>query len=453
MNIKFSQLLEMLRASFWFIPSVMVVSAIILSFLTLELDSSWKYELIGTFGWTYVQDAEGSRATLSTIAGSMVSVTTTAFSIVIVALQLASSQLGPRLLRNFIRDRGNQIVLGTFIATFVYSLLILRTIRAEEDRHFLPQISVTLAVVLAILSLGVLIYFIHHTAESIQADHVIAEVSDELHKAITRLFPEELGQGKPEHRNLQADIPTDFNDSAYPISVQKQGYFQTIDEQQLIEIAQNYNLVLRLNYRPGDFLMRGDPLIEVWPRDEMNKDLAQKFEKTFIIDSLRTQQQDIKFVVDQLVEIASRALSPGLNDPFTAIRCIDRLGAALSYLAQRKIPSPYRYDEQNHLRIIAYPVTFSDITNTAFNQIRQYGCSHPAVVIRLLETLSNIAFYTQDSQAKAALRRHADAIKSSSLESILEEGDRRDIEEKYKAVLSALADQTLFRSPSNSSLD
>lgn len=291
-----------------------------------------------------------------------------------------------------------------------------------------------------------LIYFIHHTAESIQADHVITEVSDELHKAIIRLFPEELGQDKPEHKNIKADIPTDFNDSAYPISVQKQGYLQTIDDQQLIKIAKNHNLVVRLNYRPGDFLMRGDPLIEVWPKDAINKDLAKKLEKTFIIDSLRTQQQDIKFVVDQLVEIASRALSPGLNDPFTAIRCIDRLGAALSHLAQRKIPSSYRYDDQNHLRIIAHPVTFAEVTDTAFNQIRQYGCSHPSVVIRLLKTLSNIAFYTQDSQAKAALRRHADSIKSSSLESILEEGDRRDIEEKYQAVLSALKNQTIFRS-------
>lgn len=440
MNIKLIKLWDSLSSSFWFVPTLMVVAAILLSIATLSLDQAFKSEIIQTFGWTYTRGPAGSRAILSSVAGSMITVATTAFSITIVALQLASSQFGPRLLRNFMRDRGNQLVLGTFIATFVYCLLVLRTINGVNEHEFVPNISVTCGILLAIASLGVLIYFIHHAAESIQADNVIAGVGDELKEAIDRLFPKKLGRKPPEDQQQlkDQDIPAEFEQDACLVKSADSGYLQAIDDNRLMEIAHSHNLLIRLQHRPGNFVIQGSDLVMVWPGEKVNKKLAKKIKDAFIFGRQRTQQQDVEFVVNQLVEIAVRALSPGVNDPFTALRCIDHLGAGLSYLAEREIPSPYRYDEDNQLRVIAHPVTFAGMTDSAFNQIRQYGLSSVAVIIRLLDTITVIAPHTHDKSNRMALLRHAHMIQRGSQEVVTEECDRKDIEQRYQSAVRAL---------------
>lgn len=437
MNIKFSNFWDSLRESFWFVPTLMVAFAIVLSFVTIALDEG-DTECFTKFGWTYTRGADGARAILSTVAGSMISVATTAFSIVIVALQLASGQFGPRLLRNFMRDTGNQVVLGTFIATFMYCLLVLRTINAGEN-SFVPHISVTFGIVLAIASIAVLIYFIHHAATSIQAQHVIAEVGHDLDETIDRLFPKKIGRGAPEHkRRMEEDIPADFERDACPIRASGSGYIQAVDDEELMKIATENNLIVRLNYRPGNFVVQGSNLVMVWPSERVNKKLTQKINDTFILGNQRTSTQDVEFSVNQLVEIAVRALSPGINDPFTAIRCIDQLSAALCHLVQKDIPSPYRYDQDNKLRVIADPVTFRGMTDAAFNQIRQYGQSSVAVTIRLLEAIAVIAAHTHNNNNRAALLRQANMIERGSHEGVSEELDRKDVEERYQAAVKAL---------------
>ncbi|MCY7283707.1 MAG: DUF2254 domain-containing protein, partial [Cyanobacteria bacterium CAN_BIN43] len=345
MKTKFSKLLDSLHSSFWFVPTLMVVLAIGLSFLTIQIDQSANTEIIGNLGWAYALGPNGSRAILSAIAGSMVSVATTAFSITIVALQLASSQFGPRLLRNFMQDTGNQIVLGTFISTFVYSLLVLRTINGVAENEFVPHIAVTCGIGLAIASIGVLIYFIHHSASSIQVDQVVSKVGCELDDVIDRLFPKQIGRGASKQRNepLMGDIPANFDRDARPIQAASSSYVQAIDTDQLMQIATEGNLLLQLQKRPGDFVVKGSPLAIVYPAEAVNKKLAEQINSAFVVGSQRTDRQDIEFSINQLVEIASRALSPGINDPFTAVRCVDQLSAALCHLAQKEIPSAYRY--------------------------------------------------------------------------------------------------------------
>ena len=210
---KLSKLWDSLHSSFWFVPTLMVLLAIALSFITIWIDHSREATIVQRIDWAYSLGPNGSRAILSAIAGSMVSVATTAFSITIVALQLASSQFGPRLLRNFMQDTGNQIVLGTFISTFVYSLMVLRTINGVEKDEFVPHLAVTIGLVLAIASVGVLIYFIHHSALSIQVNHVIKLVGDDLDGAIDRLFPERIGRNTSKHLEEEslAAIPADFD--------------------------------------------------------------------------------------------------------------------------------------------------------------------------------------------------------------------------------------------------
>lgn len=438
MNIQLGKVWDSLHTSFWFVPTVMVLLAIGLAMTTIYFDETGK-DWIGEFDFFYTRGPEGAREILSTIASSMMTVAVTAFSITIVALQLASSQFGPRLLRNFMRDTGNQIALGTFISTFIYCLLVLRTIRTQEEgADFVPHISVVCSVLLALASLAVLIFFIHHTADSIQAETVITEVGQDLDNCIERLFPSKIGQEKSNSQQHQSNIPANFDQETYPILSVKSGYLQAIDQDILMKMAVENNLLLRLQHRPGHFIVQKEPLLTVWPSSKVNKKLVKKLKAAFIIGKQRTQQQDVEFSVNQLVEIAIRALSPGINDTFTAIRCIDQLTANLSHLAEKNIPSGYRYDDKDKLRVIAEVVTFPDILDTAFNQIRQNSRSNVAVTIRLLEAIAIIAKHTYTQSDHDALLRHVKMIERGSQELFSETQDIQDIKSKYEAAMRAI---------------
>ncbi len=450
-NLQLSKIWDTLRSSYWFVPSIMVGMAVMLAFLMLGLDRAGFYGPIEKWGWIYTGGPDGARAVLSTIAGSMVSVTATAFSITIVALQLASSNFGPRLLRNFMQDTGHQIVLGTFISTFIYSLLVLRTVHSSGEgyKEFVPQVAVTTSMVLAIANVGVLIYFIHHASTIIQASHVISEVSDELDDAIERLFPEKIGHGVSGKQQREQIIPQ-FDSDGFSIQSMGRGYIQGIDEILLMKIACEYDIVVFILNRPGKFVIPGNYLVTISAGETAKKEgekpdlklLKKKINRAFILGKERTEQQDIEFPIDQLVEIALRALSPGINDPFTAIRCIDRLSAGLAQLASRKFPSAYRYDEDNNLRVVANPITFAKLTNTAFNQIRQSSATDIAVIIRLLEAIAAISYFTHCPEDKTALLRHADMILRGSCNNFAQGEDQKDIETQYQMVVKALKHNT-----------
>ncbi len=437
-NVKISKLWDQLHSSYWFIPAVMAVVATALAFTMLNLDRTSKVDI--DYWWVYGGGADGARSLLGSVAGSMISVAATAFSITIVALQLAASNFGPRLLRNFMQDTGNQVVLGTFIGTFIYCLLVLRTIHGEGDGYeqYVPQLSVTVGTLLAIISIGVLIYFIHHASTIIQASYVIQNVSEDLHSAIERLFPEKIGHGEPEDSLGVEEIPISFEEEALPIRANGTGYLQAIDDEELMEIACKHNLLVRLNVRPGKFLIQGSNLALVFPGKKVNQKLTKQINDAFILGKERTEQQDIEFPIDQLVEIALRAISPGINDPFTAIRCIDRISAGLCHLVQRDFPSPYRYDKNKKLRFIAKGVDFQGLVDRSFNQIRQYGKSDAGVTIRLLEAIATIATYTNNSKYQASLCHHADMILQDSREELSQEQDRKDVEESYYQVIKNL---------------
>ena len=426
---------ELVRSSYWFLPTLMTGLAIGLSYLTVTLDHlavSTQSELLV---WVYGGGADGARTFLSTLAGSMITMASVTFSITIVALSLASSQFGPRLLVNFMRDTGNQVVLGTFIATFVYCLLVLRTVRSVGENTFVPHISVTVAVFMALASLGLFIYFIHHVSVSIQVQNVIASIERELNAAIERLFPDKKSYLSFEYelRN-EDDVPDDFDQGAQPVTATNSGYIQSIDNESLVKLAVEHDLLLRLEHRPGNFVASKNDLVKVWPNEHFEERLSENINKAFTLGAQRLHLQDVEFAIDQLVEIALRALSPGINDPFTAMACVDRLGVALAHLAERQIPSGYRYDEEDKLRLIAHAVTFEGLVETAFNQIRQFCRSSPAVTIRLLETIAVIAAHADTQTEREALRKQAKMIKQGSDEAISEEHDRQDVEERYQII-------------------
>jgi uncharacterized membrane protein len=311
MTTKLVALWEALRGSLWFVPTLMMGLAIGLSMAMLTLDEAMKGTPIAQSGGAaviYGGGAEGARALLSAVAGSMITVAGVAFSVTVVALTLASQQFGPRLLRNFMRDRGNQIVLGTFIATFIYCLLVLRAVRGTDNGGFVPHFSVTVGLVLALASLGVLIYFIHHATTSIRASSIVAAVACDLEDAIDRLFPSKSGAGlsSPGH-DPSAMIPENFDRRARCIPAPESGYLQVIDSDCLMSLAVEQDLILSLPYRPGHFVHAGCALLSVWPAERLTDSTLKDLADAFILGDERTLIQDVEFSINQLVEIAVRA--------------------------------------------------------------------------------------------------------------------------------------------------
>ena len=426
---------DRLRSSLWFVPAVMAAVAVALALVSVTLDETVKdWSELG-LDWIFSGDAEGASTMLGTIAGSMITITGVVFSMTLVALSLTSSQLGPRLLHNFMSDTSTQMVLGTFVSTFLYCLLILRTVRRAEAVAFVPHLAVSIAVLLAVVCVAVLIYFIHHVSVSIQANEIMAKVGTELDEGIECLFPVRLGSGGPRISAKQpsADFLDAFDQTARPVCSTEDGYLQFIDGDGLIELAEKENIVIRLVRPLGHYIVAGCPLAMVWPENRLSGTLKDRIRTAFALGNQRTPGQDIEFSVNQLVEIAVRALSPGINDPFTAVSCVDHLGSALSRLAQREVPSQYRYDKQDQLRVIAPVVTFAEITDAAFNQIRQYGRSSAAVTIRILETITVIAEFARRPEERAALLRHAEMIVRGAREGLPEIEDRGAVEKAYQA--------------------
>jgi uncharacterized membrane protein len=435
---------DRIRSSLWFIPTVMAIAAVLLAFISVALDRPVTNWLSSSWGWTFTGGAEGASSVLGIISGSMITIAGVVFSMTLVALSLATSQLGPRLLRNFLRDSTTQVVLGTFVASFLYCLLVLLTIRRAEEVAFVPHVSITIGVFFAVASVGVLIYFIHHVSVSMQANEIVARVSKELIAGVDRLFPEHIRRGTPRIPTAppDADFLDVFDQEVRPIPASADGYLQFIDMGALLELAIQNDVVIRLERVPGQYVVAGSPLVQVWPGERATDLPTDQVNAAFALGNQRTSGQDIEFAVTQLVEIALRALSPGVNDPFTAITCVDHLASALSRLATRDMPLPYRYDSTDQLRLIAPGSTFADVTDVAFNQIRQNARSSAAVTIRLLETIAVVVRFAHRSDDRAVLLRHAAMIARGARDGLSEGEDRQVVEDRYQSVIQLCSESS-----------
>ena len=428
---------DSLRGSFWFLPSLLTVLAAGLAVGLLVLDRRAGEELTESL-WLYAGGAEGARSLLSAVAGSIITVVGLAFSITIVSLQLAAAQLGPRLLRSFVRDPGNQVVLGTFVATFVYCLIVLRTVQGRDglsDGTFVPHLAVTGAVVLALLSVALLIYFIHHASTSIQADRVIAGVATDLDRAIDALFPERLGREEP------ADPPpgpSHGGDDGARVATSGHGYVTSIDGDALMKAAGKADVLIRLLRRPGDFAIVGEPLARVVPGERLDDDLARAIDQAFMLGPERTFIQDVFFGVEQLVEIAERALASSHIDPTTARRCIDRLAAAIARVSDRRLPSPYRRDPAGTVRVVASPPTLREFVGAAFTAIRLAGSDSRAVATHLLQTFERIAALRDRRELHLALLGEAVAIRRAAAQVFRDPSDREAVYEAFERLLNVI---------------
>lgn len=427
---------EIITTGYWFVPTVMSIVAIVAAFVLLHLDRTDALP-VDRAAWLYTGGADGAKTVLSTVASSVITVAGVAFSITIAALSQASSQFGPRLLRNFMRDTGNQVVLGTFVATFLFCLLVLRAIRGEFEggQPFVPHASVTAAVLMAAASIAMLIYFIHHISVSLQAPVIVAAVAADLHAAIARFpeWPGEAGRG-------QRDADVEPAKAGRPVFARCDGYVQVIDEGGLLELARGHDLVLALAYRPGSHIIKGSVIARVWPPERFTDAIGDAVNEEFICGNRRTPEQDVEFSFRQLAEIAVRALSPGINDPFTAINCIDALGSALVHVSRRQLPEPYLADEDQRVRVVRPVTTFEGLVDASYQQIRQYGQTSVAVTIRLLEILTECARQMPEQDRQQALRRHAEMIYVGAKQVITGTGDLADVQERWDSFRHAASD-------------
>lgn len=443
MKLRLLNFYDLITEAFWFLPSVMAVCALFAALGTVALDERIGSAWVQNIAWIWSGGADGARSVLSVIAGSVMTVVSIVFSITVTALAQTSSQFGPRVLRNFTSDRGNQFVLGTFISTFIYCLIVLRTVRSVEEAAFVPYISVNIGIASSIVALAVLIYFIHHITQSIQAENLIAEVGYDFQQVLPVLFPERLGEGSESALLIEAQKQDKKNQPDWKtgavVHSDGNGYVQRIDDKEIMRTACKLDVVIRLNKRPGEFVTDNSCLVTVFPAARMQRHTEAHLCDCFAIGSYRTPHQDADYPLQQLAEIGAHALSPGINEPFTALTVIDWLGACLTSVAERALPFAFRRDQKGALRIVAKPVTFEEMTNTAFDQIRIYGCGNPAIVERLLETIADLAPHLHRDDDRKALIRHANLIHEEA-QQITNLHDREMLALRHSETLGALAE-------------
>ncbi len=434
MRSRLVHLWSRLLASYWFVPALMAAGAMALALGTIAIDRRWGDEL--SFAWIAL-DAASARVFLTTVAGSMMTVAGVTFSITMVALTLASSQFGPRLLESFMRDRGNQVVLGTFIATFLYCLLVLRVLRQGESAT-VPEVALSTALLLTLGSLAVFIYFMNHAAVSIQVQTLVSGVAEELEEALDRLLREETEAGPGMAVETERRMIGEVCEAGEVVAAADSGYVDAVEADRLAELAASHDLVVVCVQKPGRFVIAGSPLLRARAAAGPGLDdgVAKHLRRAVPLTP-RRQPGNVEFLISQLVEVAVRALSPGINDPFTAINCIDFLGAGLARFARRPPPRPLRRDAEGRLRVALPPVALPELLDAAYDQIRQYGRGSAAVTLRLLERLADLASRAAPGDDRRAVLRHAEMVRRSGVEALPEPYDREDVEERYRWVLSA----------------
>jgi len=431
---------EALRTTLWVVPTAMVAAAALLFGVTYGLDRAIANGRMSLPGWAIAGEADASRQVLIGIAAAVITVAGVMFSITILALQLASQQFGPRMLRNFIRDVGTQVSLGAFVATFVYSVLTLGSV-AHGSAAFVPHLSVTVALVLTLGDLGVLIYFIHHVATSIQVTSVIAGIARDFRSTLQALQDEaaRMLPARPGPDDDARELSARLEESGL-VRARTAGFLQSVGHEQLVRIAASSSATIQLLHRPGHFVAEGQPLARVWPVDAAQV-VADTLDRAHIVGSSRTLTQDLGFAVDQLVEVAIRAISPAVNDPFTALNCIDWLGDCLCRAGRGPLPSGLYRDPEGVVRLVDRTITFDGLVRKASDKIRQSARGMPAVLIRELENLAKVAVALGDDRERGVLGHEAEMILRASEESVPEPADRRDVLAAYEALVILLGVQ------------
>ncbi len=421
------QIAVQLRNSLWFVPAIWVIGSGVLAFVMILVDSATP-SFARSFPLIFGGGADGARGLLSSIASSAITVAGVTFSITIVALQLASSQFSPRVLRNFMRDRVSQVVLGSFIGTFLYSLLVLRSIRSQQSdaEQFVPSLSVTVAILFAVVAVAMLVYFIHHISNQIQVSNIVARIADETTRGVAAEWRERDGDDGAE--------PEAPSEPAARIPAASSGYLELVDRSELVRTATRLDVVVLLEHRTGEWVQEEAPLFAVWPHGVDTSELGRDLASHVTIGAQRSLEQDAAYGIRQLVDVAIKALSPGINDPTSANDCIHRLTQILVATGRRREPRRAHFDDAHKLRLVVNVRDFAELVGLAFDEIRHYGSTTPAIATSLGEAARTImSAVPQDRHAP--LRRQVRLLLEEA-DGIHPVADRQEVVAALSAVLA-----------------
>lgn len=420
-----------LNANYWFYPALFCIVAASLAIFMIEIDRSGAAAFLTDLNWLAPARPKGAADMLTVMAGSMIGVAATVFSITIAAVAYASGNYGPRLLTNFMEDRGNQLSLATFIGTFVYALIVLRSVRAEDETPapaidavatalpgFTPQLSLLVAYLLMAICVGVLVYFLNHIPSSIRINKVLEGIGRRLLDAIRETYPVEDELGEAPESQGGDDLPA-----------WDTGYVQLIDFGELEKIARKEGATISLVVRTGDFVHRDLPLLRVKNADVSA--LEGSLRDCFTLGPVRTPEQDPQFLIDELVEIGLRALSPGINDPFTAITALHWLGAATSEIGRRDLRKDICSEVGDNCPVIPRADDFAHYAERGFGTIRSAVATSATAAQIMLEALENAAVTIQHPQRKDILRKEADGLMAQAREA-LTGPDLETVENRYR---------------------
>ena len=425
-----------LRSSFWFVPSLVVGGSIIVALALIETDSVWGDHLRAQWPRLFGTEAEGARQMLSALAGSMMSVMSITFSMTLLALTLASSQYTSRILRNLMRSGVTQGTLGIFAGIFTYCLIVLRSIRGGEA-EFVPSLAVLFALLLALAGVVVLIFFIHHIASSIQAASIVASAAHDTIAAIDRLFPEKLGHGSGEDEGQDQVLRSLDERTWYAVPAAVSGYVQSVDNDALLSFARDDKTIVRMERGIGAFVVQNTALVSLALTYPPDQEMIDALNGAYSISRHRTIEQDPAFGIRQIVDMALKALSPGVNDSSTAVMCVDYLTSILARLACRQFPPSHRYDGEA-LRVITIAPTFEGMLAEAFDQIRGSAEGNVAIMARMLDAIHTIVGMTVSPDLRRALDEQAQWIAELADRTIKSANDRARIERRLMHIDEAL---------------
>jgi uncharacterized membrane protein len=435
---------ERLRTSYWFVPLVMAVLAVLLSHLMLWIDAQISNETLSGYKVIFNQDTEQARVTLTNLAGTLLSTAGVVFTLLTLPLSLAASQFGSRLLRLYLRDRTTQGVLGVFVATFVYCLAVVLAIPPADYEPDAPQLTATVGLLLSLIAFASLLVLIHHIATLLQAPNVAAAAGAELRHVMSVSISPSRHQPVTEHPagagTDPPSLPALVEREGCPIYAGGTGYIEQVDPDLAIPLANRRNLVIRLVRKPGDFVQAGDRIALAWPPQDVDEEVIGQIQACYRLGNARIPTQDVEYAINQLVEMAVRAMSAAINDPYTAMTCLDHLGAGLALCAGRNGYQPYLYDSENRLRVIVDPPTLGGLLDGAFNMIRHASRDNADVLLRLLDAIERVAAKSSTADQRAELLGQVRLVEAESQAGSSIDWDRERVSCRCAELAAKLSD-------------
>ena len=411
----------LLRGQLWIIPLFLSALALGLAYWVLTWGASFfEVRAAGGFWWLYGGDASSARDLMSSLLSGLMTMTSLVVSVTFVILTLAANQLGPRLISTFMGDRQIQTVLGLFLGTILYVLVVLRSLDETLGTEGVPHLAVTIGSALTVICLFALLFYVHKIARAIIADSIVARVAGDLHNDIRSMLP--AGPNETERA-----VPDLTKPRAGTVSLDKNGYVQVIDYDKLATLACRENAILQVKVRAGHFVLKNGEHVVVHAAHPLGGEATKATRDAFVVGGERSSAQDLEFGLRQLVEISLRALSPGINDPYTAIAVIDRLGAALEEIFMRSLQQAVWRDKEGEVRVIAQRSDVQGLTDAAFDAIRQAGRDIPAVLIRMADVLGQLAPVLGSGGAREAVAQQLGKLAETAAEARLAPSDRRAV--------------------------